>query len=218
MFTLSLALLPGCKAPTAADPDVPRPAAAEPVETRLQCLPTALVSLPLPLAEGFAVVHADAGTTPAVAECVLSLFGKRALKSPAAFDRAYGRVFAYHEEDGSLAPATLPHSELQLFRLGDTDGANVWLLRIDTGSELEDAHYDVLLSTARADGALVDQLLVGVMGLLYRRDYDIAATDAFAIREETGNAREAGPGYRASYRIEADGRFALVSASVLGAP
>src|SRR5690606_19078325 len=148
----------------------------EPASVTLQCLPTALLPLPLPLTEGFAAAHADAATSPALAECMQSLFGSRTLKSPAAFDRAYGRVFAYHEEGGTLAPATLRHRGLRLFRLGETSDARVWLLRIDTGTELEEeAHLDVLFSTARADGALVDQLLVGAMGLLYRRDYDIEA-------------------------------------------
>ncbi|TWT17842.1 hypothetical protein FQY83_16260 [Luteimonas marina] len=207
----------GCSEPTPADAEAEASPAANHAPV-LQCLPTALLPLPLPLAEGFAATHADAATSPALAECMQSLFGSRTLKSPAAFDRAYGRVFAYHEEDGTLAPATLRHRGLRLFRLGDTGGARVWLLRIDTGTELEEAHLDVLLSTAKADGALVDQLLVGGMGLLYRRDYDVEAADAFSIREETGNARETGPGYRASYRIAPDGRFTLVSGSVLDAP
>ncbi|WP_202842937.1 hypothetical protein [Luteimonas saliphila] len=177
-------------------------------------MPTALVSLRLPLDEGLALAHDQVPTSPAVVDCVFSLFGDRPLKSPAAFDRAYGRVFAYHEEDGTLALSALPRDRVQLFRLGATDDANVWLLRVDSGFEMDGVRHDVLFSTDRAGGALVDQLLVGAMGMLYRRDYDIDAVDAFAIREDTGRGEEAGPGYRARYRVEADGRYALVSSDV----
>lgn len=203
---------PAVEAPTAAE--VPR----EAPEPRLQCMPAALVSLRLPLSEGFALEHDAAPTSRAAIDCVLGLFGKGALKSPAAFDRDYGRVFAYHEEDGTLALASLPRHDMQLFRLGGSGGANVWLLRVRTGIELEGPHYDILFSTAQADGALVDQMLVGAMGTLYRRDYDIDSALAFAIAEDTGREADAGPGYRARYRVDRDGRFSLVSGQVLPPP
>jgi len=153
-----------------------------------------------------------------VGRCVLSLFGTRTLKSPAAFDRAYGRVFAYHEEDGTLDLGGLSPTQLQLFRVGSTTAADVWLLRTDIGTMLESAHRDVLFTTGRVDGALVDQLLIGSMGILYRRDYDIETADTFAIGEDTGRGAEIGPGYRARYRIGEDGRYSRISAEVLPAP
>src|SRR5690606_39825476 len=62
-------------------------ATATPTPPTLSCMPGALVSLQLPLREGFALAHDDPGTGAAVGRCVLSLFGSRTLKSPAAFDR-----------------------------------------------------------------------------------------------------------------------------------
>ena len=197
---------------TAADP-APQP--SRPV--KLQCMPNALVSLALPLEEGLSAALDAAPAGPALADCVLGLFAGRAFKSPAAFDPAYGRVFAYHEEHGALALRSLPRDGLQVWRLGNTSQANVWLLRVDAGTALEDAHYDIIASTARSDGALVDDLLIGAIGLLYRRDYDLMAADAFSIREDTGRGAETGPGYRARYRTLEDGRFRLVSSEVVPA-
>lgn len=206
----------GCAEPTPAGADASLEASpattAGPV---LHCMPAALVSLRLPLSEGFALAHDGAETGERAVDCVLSQFGSGALKSPAAFDRAYGQVFAYHEEDGTLALPSIPRETVQLFRLGEAGDANTWLLRIDTGAGLEGSRYDVLFSTGKADGKLVDQLLVGAMGVLYRRDYDIDAADAFAIREDTGREASVGPGYRARYRVGPDGRFALVAGQVL---
>jgi|GEM_PF-863597 len=204
----------GCAEPSPADAAAAAsPAAAnDPV---LHCMPTALVSLRLPLGEGFALEHDEVETDARTVDCVLSLLGNGPLKSPAAFDRAYGQVFAYHEEDGTLALPSIPRETVQLLRLGEVGNANTWLLRIDTGAGLEGSRYDVLLSTGKADGALVDQLLVGAMGMLYRRDYDIDAADAFEIREDTGREASVGPGYRARYRVGPDGRFMLVSGQVL---
>jgi hypothetical protein len=211
---LAASLIAGCSGPAPsaesaqAEPPTPAP------ET-LNCMPGALSSLQLPLREGYALAHSGPPTSPPAARCVLALFGTRVLKTPVAFDRAYGRVFAYHEEDGTLSLRGLQPSQLQLLRIGSTAEADVWLLRVDAGTELQPAHRDVLLSTARGDGALVDHLLVGSMGMLYRRDYDIEAVDAFAVQEDTGRGPEIGPGYRANYRIEADGRFVLASSQVL---
>ncbi len=193
----------------AADEVVPLP--------RLNCLPGALLALELPLREGLAYAHGGPRSGEAVGRCVLSLFGTRALKSPLAFDRAYGEVFAYHEEDGTLGLRGLAPAQLQLFRIGSTAAADVWLLRADTGTELEPGHHDVIFSSGRRDGALVDQLLVGARGMLYRRDYDIENVQAFSIQEQTGLGPEVGPGYRARYRVGDDGRFELVEGQVLPA-
>ncbi len=218
---LALALLAGCAQPPppASDGDaasVPTaPAAPAPA---LRCMPTALVTLKLPLSEGFALAQAGEPANASTVDCVLSLFGHRPLKSPVAFDRAYAPVFAFHEEDGTRTLASLPRDALRLFRVGDVGGASTWLLRVDTGMEMEGSRYDALFTTDRAGGALVDQLLVGAMGVMYRRDYDIDAADAFAIREDTGREDTAGPGYRARYRVMDDGRFALVSGQALPAP
>ena len=207
-------LLAACSGPAT---DAAAPAQtdeAKPLRS-LGCLPTSLVSLELPLREGFAYAHGAPRSDAHVGRCVLSMFGPRTLKSPLAFDRAYRRVFAYHEEDGTTDLRGLAPEGLQLFRIGSTSAADVWLLRADTGTELEPAHHDVLFSTRRDDGVLVDHLLVGAMALLYRRDYDIENTQAFAIREDTGRGAEAGPGYRARYRGGDDGVFALVDGQVL---
>lgn len=213
---LATCLLAACADPAPRATEDADPVVATPPPT-LSCLPGALVSLPLPLREGFAFMHAAPRGSDAVARCVLSLFGTRTLKSPLAFDRTYGRVFAYHEEGGTLDLRTLAPGQLRLFRIGSTAAAEVWLLRADIGTPLEPAHLDVLFSSRREDGALVDHLLVGAMGLLYRRDYDIETAQAFAIHEDTGRGAIAGPGYRARYRIEDDGRFVLVDADVLPA-
>lgn len=185
---------------------------------RLSCLPGALLSIELPLQEGYAYAHAGPRSGDNVGRCVLSLFGTRTLKSPLAFDRAYGTVFAYHEEDGTLDLRGLTPARLQLFRIGSTAAADVWLVRAEAGTELEPSHHDVLFSTGRQDGALVDHLLVGAKGMLYRRDYDIEAAQGFTIHEETGRGPEAGPGYRGRYRVLDDGRFELVEGRVLPTP
>lgn len=214
---LAACLLAACTGP-ATDAAAPADAGTAGPARPLGCLPTALVSLDLPLREGFAYAHVAARSDEHVSRCVLSMFGPRTLKSPLAFDRAYRRVFAYHEEDGTTDLRGLAPARLQLFRIGSTPAADVWLLRADTGTELEPAHHDVLFSTRREDGALVDHLLVGAMGLLYRRDYDIDTAQAFAIHENTGRGEEAGPGYRARYRVGDDGRFVLVDGQVLPPP
>lgn len=213
---LTTCLLAACADPAPDDAATVAPTPAAP--STLSCMPGTLVTLQLPLPEGFALAHDDPGTSAAARRCVLSLFGTRTLKSPAAFDRAYGKVFAYHEEDGTLDLQALAPAQLQLFRVGATAASEVWLLRMDTGTMLEPAHRDVLFTTARADGTLVDHLLVGSMGLLYRRDYDIESADAFAIAEDTGRGAMLGPGYRARYRVEQDGRFSLVSGEVIAIP
>ena len=213
---LAACLLVACADPAPAATADADPAAATPTPA-LSCLPGALVSLQLPLREGFAFAHDAPPGSDAVARCVLSLFGTRTLKSPLAFDRDYGRVFAYHEEGGTLGVHGLAPDQLQLFRIGSTAAAEVWLLRADIGTPFEPAHLDVLFSSRAKDGALVDQLLVGAMGMQYRRDYDIDTAQAFAIHEDTGRGAIAGPGYRARYRVEDDGRFVLVDADVLPA-
>lgn len=218
---IALVLLAACARPSpedaaASDPAAPAgPAASLPT---LRCMPTALVSLRLPIDEGFALEHEGERASAATVDCLLSLFGGDPLKSPVAFDRAYAPVFAFHEEDGTRTLASLPRDAMRLFRLGEAGKAHVWLLRVDTGLEMEGSRYDVVFSTDRDSGALVDQLLVGATGVMYRRDYDLDGADAFAIREDTGREDDAGPGYRARYRVEADGRFALVSGQVLPAP
>lgn len=214
-----LLALCACGAPAPPPAAQPTGEAANPQDIRVvHCMPTALVSLPLPLDEGFALMHEHPPATPSVVGCVFGLFGAGPLKSPAAFDRAYGRVFAHHEEDGTLVLDSLPRERVQLFRLGSVGDAHTWLLRVDSGFDLDDRHHDVLFSTSRASGALVDQLLVGGRGIYYRRDYDIAAPDRFAIREDTGRGADAGPGYRARYRVGSDGRFTLEAGEVSPSP
>ncbi len=221
--TPSACLLAACLLAACGDRAAPRgeadaQARTTPSTRTLNCLPGTLVSLQLPLGEGFAFAHPDPVTTEPVARCVLSLFGARTLKTPLAFDRAYGEVFAYHEEHGTLDLRGLAPAQLRLFRIGATAAADVWLLRTDIGTELEPAHRDVIFSTRSQDGALVDHLLAGAMGTYYRRDYDIEAAHSFAINEETGRGEDAGPGYLARYRIADDGRFSLATGRVLPAP
>lgn len=211
----SVLVLAACSG--AGDPPPPTAAAtssAAPSRPVLQCMPSAPVPLHLPIEEGLALDHDDLGTPAAAIDCALSLFGDAPLKTPLGFDLAYARVFRFHEEDGTLAPAAIPRANAQLFRLGDAGDADTWLLRLDTGVELEGSRYDVLFSTDRDSGELVDQLLVGARGLMYRRDYDIDGATAFAIREETGRAALAGPSYLARYEVRPDGRFAKLSSQV----
>lgn len=215
---LALLLLAGCGRQADGDAAAPAPAATAATMPALRCMPTTLVTLRLPRSEGLALPQEGGPANASTVDCVLSLFGNRPLKSPVAFDRAYAPVFAFHEEDGTRTLASLPREALHLFRLGEVGGASAWLLRVDTGLEMEGSRYDVLFTTDRASGALVDQLLVGAMGVMYRRDYDIDAADAFAIREDTGREDAAGPGYRARYRVTDEGRFVLASGQVLPAP
>lgn len=220
-LALASVLLAACSQPPPGTTAVPEEAttatdsaSALPI---LRCMPTALVTLRLPIEEGFALEHEGGKANAATVDCLLSLFRGGALKSPLAFDRAYASVFAFHEEDGTRTLASLPRDAVRLFRLGEVGQANVWLLRVDTGQQMEGSRYDVVLSTGRDSGALIDQLLVGATGVMYRRDYDLGSAGSFAIREDTGREDDAGPGYRARYRVEPDGRFALVSGQVLPA-
>jgi len=214
---LALIMLAGCGQPPPASSGNAASVPPMPALT-LRCMPTALVTLKLPVSEGFALAQAGEAANASTADCLLSLFGNRPLKSPVAFDRAYAPVFAFHEEDGTRTLASLSRNALHLFRVGDVGDASMWLLRVDTGMEMEGSRYDIVFTTDRASGALVDQLLVGATGVLYRRDYDLDDAGSFAIREDTGREAEAGPGYRARYRVEPDGRFALVSGQVLPPP
>jgi hypothetical protein len=191
--------------------------ATAPAPATLGCLPGTLEALPLPLDEGFALALRPSQTGPAPARCVLALFGPRTLKSPLAFDRGYARVFGHHEEDGTASLAGLEPAQLQLYRIGATGAAAVWLVRADIGTELEPAHRDVLFTTDVDGTTLPDHLLVGAGGLLYRRDYGIASPREFTIDEESGRGPEPGPRYRARYRIGEDGRFGLVASEILPA-
>ena len=212
-------MLAGCdQSPATGDSVAPASAAPAADVPVLRCMPTALVTLELPLAEGLALPQDGDPANASTVDCLLAMFGNRPLKSPIAFDRAYAPVFAFHEEDGTRPLGSLPRDALQLFRIGDVGSASTWLLRTDNGMEMEGSRYDVLFTTERASGALIDQLLVGAMGVMYRRDYDIDAANAFALREDTGREDAAGPGYRARYRVQDDGHFALVSGQVLPPP
>ena len=211
---LSICLLGACDERTA--PAHATTPASAPAPATLGCLPATLDALPLPLEEGFALALRPSQAGPAPARCVLALFGARTLKSPLAFDRAYARVFSHHEEDGTLDLAGLEPAQLQLYRVGAAGGASVWLLRADIGTEFEPAYRDVLFTTDFEGATLVDHLLVGARGLLYRRDYGIASPRGFTIDEESGRGPEPGPRYRARYRIGDDGRFALVDSDIPG--
>lgn len=210
---LCVLALSGCEPPRPAPAPAAPPRAA--LVPALSCMPGARAAIELPLEEGLGYEHPAEPAPATPADCVLALFGERTLNTPAALDPDYAQVQARHGEDAGLRLSRLPREGLQLLRVGATAQADVWLLRIDGGVAIPGQRHDLLFSTGRPDGHLVDQLLVGARGLFYRRDYDLEAVDAFSVREESGAVGEPGPGYRAGYRIDPSGRLRLEAAQVL---
>ena len=203
-------LLAACSGP-ATDAAAPaQTGEAKPLRS-LGCLPTSLVSLELPLREGFAYAHGAPRSDAHVGRCVLSMFGPRTLKSPLAFDRAYRRVFAYHEEDGTTDLRGLAPEGLQLFRIGSTSAADVWLLRADTGTELPSGRPGLL------------EARVAPIGPDWIRTTDIASIDSDGF--VTLHGRADGAINRGGFKVQPeDVRRVLIShpavrdACVVGVP
>ena len=206
-LVLPLLLLAACQ------PATPPPAATAPASPPA---PASTCFLSLPSAElktPASDVHAQEFAAPALDEaaqrCIAAVLGEQAFATPLRFDPAYAAVQQAHGEDASLYWSSTPRRQVQLLRLGRSATASSWLLRIDTGLELEGARYDLLL-TVDAQGRLRDQLLAGADGVLYRRSLSLAGSGEFSLDEQGGREEQAGPAYHARFRIDDSGRIALM--------
>lgn len=159
-------------------------------------------------------VYAQELTAPALDEaaqrCIAGLLGEQAFAPPLRFDPAYAAVQQAHGEDAGLYWSSTPRRQVQLLRIARSANASTWLLRIDTGLEMEGARYDLLLSVD-AQGRLLDQLLAGADGVLYRRSFSLPSANEFSLEEQGGREEQPGPSYHARFRIDDRGRIVLVA-------
>ncbi len=169
----------------------------------LTALPPA--AMPLPMAQGTMQEPAAGTLDEAGRRCTDALFDG-VISAPLAFDPGYAPVQAFHGEDMALDYGALPKQRVRLWRVSATPAGGVWLLRVDTGAEMEGGRYDILF-TADVAGRPLDRLLVGADGVMYRRDYDLTGPAAFALREDTGREETSGPSYAAAFAIDAQGRI-----------
>ncbi len=172
-----------------------------------------LASLPVtPLTTPAASLYAqDFAATPLDAaglRCIADVWGQTRFASPQRYDSAYAAIQAAHGEDVDLRWTNVDHERVQLLRVAQGAAATTWLLRIDTGLAMEGSRYD-LIFTSDAHGRLGDQLLVGVEGVMYRRDVDLRSPLQFTVMEVGGRETASGPDYRAAFRIDDDGHIAL---------
>lgn len=203
VLLLSLALS-ACE-PAAPPTSAVTPAAA-PAATA-SCL-AALPSSPLtaPSASLYAQDFAAAPLDAAGLRCIGEIWGQTRFASPEAYDASYARVQAAHGEDMHLYWSNVAHSRVQLLRIAQGAAATTWLLRIDTGTALEGSRYD-LVFTSDAQGKLLDQMLVGVEGIRYRRNVDLRSPTQFTVLENGGREQQTGPDYNAAFRIDDSGRI-----------
>ncbi|WP_257387514.1 hypothetical protein [Tahibacter caeni] len=171
-----------------------------------------LASLPVtPLTTPAASLYAqDFAATPLDAaglRCIAEVWGETRFASPERHDPAYAPIQAAHGEDGDLRWTNVAHERVQLLRIAQGAAAATWLLRIDTGLAMEGSRYD-LIFTSDAHGRLSDQMLVGVEGVMYRRNVDLRSPLQFTVLEVGGRETASGPDYRAAFRIDDDGRIA----------
>lgn len=207
-LVLPLLLLAACQ-PASPPPAATAPAA--PPATATACflgLPAGELKTPA------SNVYAQELSAPALDEaaqrCIAGLLGEQAFASPLRFDPAYAPVQQAHGEDAGLYWSSTPRRQVQLLRIGGSANASTWLLRIDTGLEMEGARYDLLLSVD-AQGRLLDQLLAGADGVLYRRSFSLPGANEFSLEEQGGREEQPGPDYHARFRIDDSGRIVLVA-------
>lgn len=191
----------------------PGPAATPPAATAATAAGNCLASLPVtPLTTPAASLYAqDFAATPLDAaglRCIADVWGQTRFASPQRYDAAYAPIQAAHGEDADLRWTNVDHDRVQLLRVAQGAAATTWLLRIDTGLAMEGSRYD-LIFTSDAHGRLSDQMLVGVEGVMYRRDVDLRSPLQFTILEVGGRETASGPDYRAAFRIDDDGHIAL---------
>lgn len=172
-----------------------------------------LATLPVtPLITPAASLYAqDFAATPLDAaglRCIAEVWGDTRFASPQRYDTSYAAIQATHDEDTDLRWTNVAHERVQLLRVAQGAAATTWLLRIDTGLAMEGSRYD-LIFTSDAHGRLSDQLLVGVEGVLYRRDVDLRSPLQFTVLEVGGRETASGPDYRAAFRIDDDGHITL---------
>lgn len=202
LFALSLTL-----ALSACQPAAPTATPSATSEARGNCLLT-LPAAPLtaPSASLYTQDFAAASLDDTGLRCIGSIWGDTRFASPAIYDAGYARVQAVHGEDTDLHWSGIGHERVQLLRIAQGAAATTWLLRIDSGRALEGSRYD-LIFTSDARGMLRDHMLVGVEGVRYRRDVDLRSPTQFTVLEHTGREQQAGPDYRAAFRIDDGGRI-----------
>ena len=191
----------------------PSPPAAAPVANTPNCvanLPVATLNAPL------AQVYAQELTAPALDEaaqrCIGTLLGEQAFASPQQHDPAYATAQQAQGEETRIGWNSTPKKQVQWLRIAQGAAASTWLLRIDTGLAPPGARYDLLL-TSDAQGHLRDQMLVGASSSLYRRDMDLRSSNQFSLNQRSASEDQAGPNYRAAFRIDDSGRIALDSSA-----
>lgn len=198
ILVLSALALAACERPAP-------PAAATPAD----CLDQAAADPPaLPWTSLHARELAAAPLDATARSCVSDVLGATPFALPQAYDAAHASVQAFHGEDAGLRLGAPAFERGQLVRLDAADARGIWLLRIETGREIEGGRYDLLFTTG-ADGRLRDTLLIGADGVHYRRDANLLRADRFAVVEQTGREETPGPTYAAAFTIGADGRIAL---------
>lgn len=164
---------------------------------------------PLPWISLHARELAGAPLDSAGRSCVEAALGSTAFATPQAYDDAYAPLQAFHGEDAALRLDALKKTERGILVGLDSSGERgIWLLRIETGLEMEGGRYDVLFTTG-ADGRVRDTLLIGADGLQYRRDANLLHADRFAVLEQTGREDTRGPAYAAAFAIDRAGRIGL---------
>ena len=208
VMSLSLPLLLAACNGAAPPPNPVAPPAAAVTAPRncLSMLPvTPLITPAASLyAQDFAATPLDA----AGLRCIAEVWGDTRFASPQRYDTSYATIQATHDEDTDLRWTNVAHERVQLLRVAQGAAATTWLLRIDTGLAMEGSRYD-LIFTSDAHGRLSDQLLVGVEGMMYRRDVDLRSPLQFTVLEVGGRETASGPDYRAAFRIDDDGHIAL---------
>lgn len=200
---LPLLLLAACQPAT----PPPAPPAPAPATACFLGLPSGELKTPV------SDVNAQELSAPALDEaaqrCIGALLGEQPFATPLRFDAAYATVQQAHGEDASLYWSSTPRRQVQLLRISRSATASAWLLRIDTGLEMEGARYDLLL-TVDAQGRLLDQLLAGADGVLYRRSLSLPSSSEFRLDEQGGREEQPGPRYHARFRVDDSGRIGLV--------
>lgn len=144
-----------------------------------------------------------------VRNCVLRMFEEQILHTPLTFDEGYRPCLNYHREDSDLIYADIPHDKTFVVHLDSTERYDVYLLHEETGRVMEGEYYDILFTTDK-HGKLINQLIVGAMGIMYSRNFSVLPSMRFTITETTGREDTRGPRYKGEFSIDKTGKFVLV--------
>lgn len=165
-------------------------------------------SLPLPAMVSLNIDYRLYSVSNETHDCLGTVLGKDALKTPRTLDIKYKTVLSFHGEDTTLVYASIPHDSTFLFKLDSTERYTFFLLHEETGREMEGDHYDILFTVTPA-GKLIDNVIAGALGINYQREFSIAGPAQFEITETSGHEDISGPWYKGVFRVEKDGKFAL---------